>query len=68
MKRPTVLLSHVWHYMVRSPDEMFVFKDKKACIVYYVPFHTVLYLIGDFAGGSDEVTTEVHRAAVAMTN
>lgn len=68
MKRPDVLLSHVWHYLVRRPDEAFIFLDKEACIKYHVPFHTVVYLIGDFSGDRDEVMAEIHRAAIAMTN
>lgn len=68
MEQPTLLLSHVWNYLTRKQDDAFVFVDKKACMTYHEPFRTVLYLTGDFAGTTGQVTAELHRAIIAMTN
>lgn len=68
MEWPSVTLSHVCHYILRRPNDVFIFVDKKACILYYVPFHSLVYLSGDFDGTELELREEIRRQARAMLN
>lgn len=65
---PPMMLGYVWRQMSRYPDKAFVFADKKACLVYYPPIHSVVYLIGDFTGNRAEITAEIRRAFHSMLN
>jgi hypothetical protein len=63
------MLNHVWYYVIRKPDEMFRFIDRKAVITYYRPWHTVVYLEGAFeSDDKEELMQEVYRAAASKLN